>query len=199
VKLVAGLGNPGPRYAGSRHNVGFEVVDELAKRWRVGEPSFDRHFEALAGEVTRGNERVVLLKPMTYMNLSGRSVGAVAKFYKIAPGDVMVAYDDLDLPVGQIRIRAAGSAGGQKGMTSVIAALGQAVPRVRLGIGRVHRSETVDHVLSRFAPDERTEMEIAIRIAADAIECWLSEGIDAAMNRFNRRPAGDSAGGSGQA
>ncbi|HMQ17304.1 MAG TPA: aminoacyl-tRNA hydrolase [Phycisphaerae bacterium] len=196
MKLVAGLGNPGPRYDGSRHNVGFEVVEELARRWKAGALRFDRDYEALVGEAQPPAGRVLLLKPMTYMNLSGRSVSAVARFYKLDPGSLMVVYDDLDLPVGQVRIRAGGSAGGHKGMADVISAVGSPdIARVRIGIGKVHRAETVDHVLSRFAPDEREDIEQAVRTATDAVECWVAESIDVAMNRFNRRPSRDADGG----
>ncbi|MBW7906868.1 MAG: aminoacyl-tRNA hydrolase [Phycisphaerae bacterium] len=193
MKLVAGLGNPGPRYDGSRHNVGFEVVEELARRWKADALRFDRDYEALVGEAQSPVGRVLLLKPMTYMNLSGRSVSAVVRFYKLDAGSLMVVYDDLDLPVGQVRIRAGGSAGGHKGMADVISAVGSPdIARVRIGIGKVHRSDTVDHVLSRFAPDEREDIEQAVRTAADAVECWIAESIDVAMNRFNRRPSRDA-------
>lgn len=200
MKLVAGLGNPGPRYDGTRHNVGFEVVEELARRWRVAPLKFDRHFEGLVGEGQCGTERVMLLRPMTFMNLSGRSVSAAGKFYKVGPEATLVAYDELDLPVGQIRVRASGSAGGHRGMTDVLSALGsQSVPRIRLGIGKVHRSATVEHVLSRFDPQEREEMDRVVAIAADAVECWLREGIESAMNKYNRRPdVSDGNGGKGQ-
>ncbi len=191
MKLVAGLGNPGPRYARSRHNVGFVVVDELARRWGVAVDRFDRHFEALLGEATVGSQRVLLLKPQTYMNLSGRSVAAACRFYKVALDDLLVVYDDVDLPVGQIRIRAGGSSGGQKGMEDVLRHMGsQEIARIRVGIGKVHRSATVDHVLGTFAPDERESAEQAVWTAADAVECWLREDLTAAMNRFNRRADG---------
>jgi PTH1 family peptidyl-tRNA hydrolase len=188
VKLVVGLGNPGPRYAESRHNVGFAVLDELVRRWKPGEPSYDRHFEGLIVEAQRGNERLLLLRPLTYMNLSGRSVAAVQRFYKLELPDLLVVYDDLDLPVGQIRVRAEGSAGGHKGMADVLGRLGSPqIARVRVGIGRVDRSATVEYVLSRFLPEEREPIEHAVQSAADAVECWVDQGVVAAMNRFNRR------------
>ena len=190
MKLVAGLGNPGPQYAESRHNIGFLVADELARRWQVDLTGYDRRFEGQLGEAQRGEQRVVLLKPATYMNLSGRSVGAVWRFYKMTLADVLVVIDDLDLPVGALRLRADGSAGGQKGLADVLLALGSPqVARLRIGIGRVHRTATVGHVLGKFAPDERPEVDAAIKRAADAAECWLSRGIAAAMNEFNRRGA----------
>jgi PTH1 family peptidyl-tRNA hydrolase len=198
VKLVAGLGNPGPRYAESRHNIGYLVVDELARRWAADVSRYDRDFEGLIGEAQAEGQRVLLLKPMTFMNLSGRSVAAVRRFYKLATQDVLVIYDDLDLPVGQLRVRAGGSAGGHRGMTDVLQQLAtDEVPRVRIGIGKVHPSATVEYVLSRFEPDERPLMEAALTTAADAATCWLRAGIDAAMNQFNRRPRDRQPGGPG--
>lgn len=188
MKLIAGLGNPGPRYEQTRHNVGFLVVDELARRWKVDISAFDRHYEALLGEGMICGERVMLLKPQTFMNLSGRSVRSVQQFFKLALGELMIVIDDLDLPVGRIRVRGEGSGGGHRGMNDVIAKCGsQEIPRIRIGIGKVHRSETVDYVLSKFAPDEREPVEHAIVMAADATECWLKDGTTAAMNKFNRR------------
>lgn len=198
MKLVAGLGNPGPRYAESRHNIGYLVVDELARRWAADVSRYDRDFEGLIGEAQAEGQRVLLLKPMTFMNLSGRSVAAVRRFYKLATQDVLVIYDDLDLPVGQLRVRAGGSAGGHRGMTDVLQQLAtDEVPRVRIGIGKVHPSATVEYVLSRFEPDERPLMEAALTTAADAATCWLRAGIDAAMNQFNRRPRDRQPGGPG--
>ncbi|MFH1748517.1 MAG: aminoacyl-tRNA hydrolase [Planctomycetota bacterium] len=192
MKLIAGLGNPGKCYADSRHNVGFAVVAELARRWQVPEARYDRHFEALLAEAQRAGQRVLLLQPQTYMNLSGRSVGAAFRYYKLAQPDLMVVLDDMDLPVGHIRLRSAGSAGGHNGMTDVIRHLGtDQLGRLRVGIGRVHRSAMVEYVLSRFEPSERTAVEQAVATAADALECWLSGGIDLAMTEFNRKPAGD--------
>ncbi len=193
MKLIAGLGNPGPRYADSRHNVGFAVADELARRWRTAVDRFDRDFEGLTGRAQVGGDEVLLLKPATYMNLSGRSVGAAARYYKVAPADVLVVYDDLDLPVGKLRVRAAGSAGGHKGMEDVLRNLGtDVIPRVRIGIGRVHKDATVEYVLSRFAPDELPAVKAAVERAADAAATWVSRGIDAAMNEFNRKDDGES-------
>lgn len=189
MKLIVGLGNPGRAYEGTRHNVGFAVVDELARRTRADLSRFDRDFEALIGEADIAGERTWLLKPQTYMNLSGRSVVAVQRFYKLDLRDLLIVGDDLDLPPGQIRIRGGGSAGGQKGLHDVLEKLGsQDVARLRIGIGKVHRSATVDWVLSRFSPAEREEMERTIQSAADACECWVRDGVVAAMNRYNRRP-----------
>lgn len=192
MKLVVGLGNPGPRYAGSRHNIGFMVADELARRWRCPDWRHERDYEGLLTEAMRGDERAVLLKPMTLMNLSGRSVSAFVRFFKLPLAEVLVVFDDLDLPPGQLRIRAGGSAGGHRGMGDIVRALADdQVARVRIGIGKVHRSATVEHVLGRFDPAERAEIEPAIALAADAAECWIAEGVTAAMNRFNRRPSRD--------
>lgn len=188
MKLVAGLGNPGPRYAATRHNVGFLTVDELARRWRADVTRYDRRCEGLTGEASVGSQTVLLLKPATFMNLSGQSVGALQRFYKLEPADVLVIHDDLDLPVGQLRIRASGSAGGHNGMTDVLRHLGsEAVPRIRIGIGKVHRDATVDYVLGKFAPDEAPLIQDAVARAADAVQTWLARGVDAAMNEFNRK------------
>jgi PTH1 family peptidyl-tRNA hydrolase len=186
VKLVAGLGNPGPRYVRTRHNVGYAVVDELARRWAVSVEKYERRYEALLGDAQLAGERVLLLKPQTYMNLSGRSLLGVTQFYKLAGPDLLVICDDLDLPVGRIRLRAAGSGGGQKGLENILLRLASNdIPRLRIGIGKVDKSVTSDYVLSRFTPDEREVIEQVVATAADAVERWLSEGIDAAMNRFN--------------
>lgn len=194
MKLLAGLGNPGTRYAASRHNVGFAVADELARRWRSELDHYDRHFEGLTGRAQAGGAEVLLLKPATYMNLSGRSVGAAARYYKLAPSDMLVIYDDLDLPVGQLRVRAGGSAGGHRGMEDVLRNLGtEAVPRIRIGIGKVHKDATVEYVLSRFEDDELPAVQAAVARAADAAACWVARGIDAAMNEFNRRRDGEPA------
>lgn len=193
MKLLVGLGNPGRQYADSRHNVGFMVVDELVRRWKSAELRHDRDFEALVGEAQVGPERVLLLKPLTYMNLSGRSASAAARFYKIPLPDVLAVYDDLDLPLGQLRVRAEGSAGGHRGMEDLIRMFGStAIGRVRVGIGKVHRAATVGHVLGTFSPDERESAEQGIASAADAVECWVREGITTAMNRYNRRPESKS-------
>ena len=189
MKLIAGLGNPGPRYAQTRHNIGYAVVDELARRWGVRVEKYERRYEALLGEAQVASEQVLLLKPQTYMNLSGRSVLAVKQFYKLADLDLLVICDDLDLPVGRIRLRASGSGGGQKGLENILLRLASNdIPRLRIGIGKVDPSVTSEYVLSRFAPDEREAMERALSAAADAVECWLDRGIEAAMNQFNPKP-----------
>jgi PTH1 family peptidyl-tRNA hydrolase len=197
VKLVAGLGNPGPRYAQTRHNVGYAVVDELARRWGVSVEKYERRYEALLGDGQVAEERVLLLKPQTYMNLSGRSLLAVTQFYKLACPDLLIVCDDLDLPVGRIRLRAGGSGGGQKGLENILLRLASDdVPRLRIGIGKVDKSVTSEYVLSRFTPDERETIEQVVNTAADAVECWLDKGIEATMNRFNPE-RGPPAGGEG--
>ncbi len=186
-----GLGNPGRRYRGTRHNVGFRVVDLLARRWGV---SFRAEGKAEVAEAQVAGQRVVLAKPLTYMNLSGEAVSELVRRLGIPPGRVLVVYDDMDLPVGTIRVRARGSAGGHRGMASVLEAVGTPeVARVRVGIGRPG-GDAVDHVLSRFSPEEEPVVAEAVERAADAVETALQEGIERAMDRFNRRTAPASAG-----
>jgi len=195
MKLVVGLGNPGKEYVGTRHNIGWEVVDHLAAKLRfVGAPSdFARQartkFDGLAidGAASSGGEKVLLLKPTTYMNLSGRSVQAAMAFYQLAPADVMVVLDDLALPAGKIRLRPGGSDGGHNGLRDIQRALGtNQYPRLRLGIdpppqfvpGR-------DYVLGKFSEAQREPIRQAIGRACDAIVTWMESGIEKAMNRFN--------------
>mgnify|MGYP005861711021 CR=1 FL=1 len=184
VKLVVGLGNPGARYANTRHNVGFMVVDRLARRCSAAVTK--RQCSALVGLGNLGGTRVCLAKPQTYMNLSGDAVACLLRFYKIPTADLLVVYDDRDLPVGRIRLRERGSAGGHRGMESIIGRLGTSdFPRLRIGIGRPAETEAVDHVLGSFTPEERPLMEEALDRAAEAVECVLKEGTVVAMNRFN--------------
>ena len=186
MKLVAGLGNPGPRYAGTRHNVGFLVVDQLARRWAASVDKYERRWEAQLGEGHYADERVLLLKPQTYMNLSGESVAKLTRFFKIPSQRVLVVYDDLDLPLARLRLRPDGGAGGHKGIRSIIERLGtQAFPRLRVGIGRPVHGDPVDFVLQDFTADEWTDVEAALDRAVEAIEHWLSHGIDETMNVFN--------------
>lgn len=195
MKLIVGLGNPGKRYAESRHNVGFMVVDVLAARWSIGVDRHESKFEGLLGDGPVASARCLLLKPMTFMNLSGRSVAAVQRFYKLDPADVLVIYDDIDLPLGQLRLRASGSAGGQKGMTDVVRHLQtDAIARLRIGIDRRPRAATTDHVLGRFSAAERETIDVTLEEAADAVQLWVRAGIAAAMNTYNRRAAAASRG-----
>ena len=202
MKLVVGLGNPGDRYRGTRHNVGWEVLAELARR-HAPDARPESNFEAdvLRIAVPPGKGRPVfesadalLVSPLTYMNLSGRSVAAAAGFYKIEPADVLVVCDDLNLPPGRLRLRGKGSAGGQNGLKDVIARLGTGeFPRLRVGVGRPPgRVDAADHVLARPTADERTELDLAVPDAADAVELWLTRGLQAAMNAANAPPPGVS-------
>jgi len=182
--MVVGLGNPGPKYHGTRHNVGFELVDRLMAGGGVG--TFSRKFEGLIAEVEIDYHRVLLLKPETYMNLSGRSVGQAVRFHKLEPSDLLVVCDDLNLPVGKLRIRPGGSDGGQKGLRDIAAHLGtDQFPRLRIGIGEPAPGQAVDYVLSRFRGSERAVMDDALILASQAVAVWTTQGAPAAMNRFN--------------
>lgn len=193
VRLVAGLGNPGREYENTRHNVGFLLLDRMIRRQRL-DWTFSSSWQA---QWCRVGEGTFFLKPLTYMNLSGRSVRAFSQFYKLATDQTLIVYDDLALPLGQLRLRREGSSGGQNGMQSVIEHLGtSAVPRLRVGIGAVKGGRTmVDHVLSNFSNVEREALDEALDRAADAVEHAGRHGVEAAMNLFNRssasKPAGD--------
>ncbi len=193
MKVIAGLGNPGQRYERTRHNVGFRVIDELARRWNAEVTRFEKRFEALVGQAAVGGQRVLLLKPQTFMNLSGRSLLAVVQFYKLPLHDVLVVCDDMDLPVGRIRLRAQGTGGGQKGLENILLRLGSVdLPRLRIGIGKAPARFATQYVLGRFGPDEQETIAAVITTAADAAECWLRQGIAAAMNRYNRKPENEA-------
>ena len=183
--LVVGLGNPGREYAGNRHNVGFEVVAELAARAKA--PPLREKFGAEIGEATIRGERVLLCKPMEFMNVSGQSVARVAKFWKIAPESIIVVHDDLDLPFGRLKLGAGGGHGGQNGVRSVIADLGSAdFLRVRFGIGRPGAGgDAANYVLADFSRAEQKDLPELRSDAADAVEEILANGLPAAMNRFN--------------
>jgi PTH1 family peptidyl-tRNA hydrolase len=183
-RLIVGLGNPGRKYAGHRHNVGFQCLDHLAEAWGL---SFSkRKHKALLAQGHIAGLKAILAKPQTFMNLSGQAVERMARFYKVPPENILVIYDDLDLPVGKIRLRPEGGSGGHKGMKSVIEHLGSnGFPRLRVGIGRPTHGDPVDYVLSDFAPDEQIAMEQAYERAVSAVELWLTEDIVTAMNRHN--------------
>ena len=184
MKAIVGLGNPGAQYTGTRHNVGFAVVDELARRAGVDFESVPS--EALMARWRRPDAPVVLVKPLTFMNLSGQAIGELARYFKIGPADLMVIVDDVQLPLGKLRARARGSAGGHNGLKSVIAHVGDEFGRLRLGVGRGDaRRDLADHVLTRFDRDEAAEVERMITRAADAAEAFIISGIAAVMNQFN--------------
>jgi peptidyl-tRNA hydrolase, PTH1 family len=188
VKLVIGLGNPGREYDHTRHNVGFEVLDELVRRT---EATLRRSWTvpAWTGKVEIEGEGVLLVKPRTFMNRSGQAIAAMMRKRGLKPADVIVVLDDLELPCGRIRIRKQGGAGGHKGLQSVIQALGaDDFVRVRVGIGpRPAGEELVEHVLARFTAEERREVEKAVEVAADAVTAVVQDGVEKAMNRFNER------------
>ena len=185
MKLVVGLGNPGRQYAATRHNVGFMVIDRLARELNVAMTK--KMFNTLVGQGLVDREKIVLAMPQTYMNLSGQAVGALLNWHKLDPVDLIVVYDDLDLPAGTLRIRPSGGSGGHKGMQSIIEVLGtENFARVRVGIGRpeIVDMETADYVLSRLDPKE---MEEGLKTAAGAVVSTVRDGLEKAMNLYNRR------------
>lgn len=188
MKLLVGLGNPGPRYRGTYHNIGFDVVDEVARRHALGFGAAPT--DALVARLRRAGGDVLLVKPLTFMNLSGRAVGDLQRFFKAEPEDVLVIVDDVNLATGRLRLRARGSAGGHNGLKSIIACLGtDAFPRLRVGVGRGDpRRDLADHVLSRVPQDERERLREVTTLAADAAECFVELGLLEAMNRFNPGP-----------
>jgi PTH1 family peptidyl-tRNA hydrolase len=192
MKLVVGLGNPGIEYQRTRHNVGFDCIDRLARKGCDASQSPRARFQALAVEGESGGEKVLLLKPMTYMNLSGTSVAEALRFYKLDAGrDLLVVVDDIALPCGSIRLRGEGSAGGHNGLADIEAKLGtHRYARCRIGIDAPGLFPQKDYVLGRFREDQQPLVDEAIGLAIDATECWITRGITEAMNRFNRR-AGD--------
>ncbi|MBM4432334.1 MAG: aminoacyl-tRNA hydrolase, partial [Chloroflexi bacterium] len=184
MKLIVGLGNPGPRYAQNRHNVGFQCLERIA---RGNGMAFGKvMFKAYVASGQIAGTKVLLAKPLTFMNLSGQAVRPLFRWYRVALQDLLVVYDDLDLATGRIRLRKKGGSGGHKGMASIIEALGsQDFARLRIGIGRPVHGEPTDYVLGNFSPDELVDMETAYDRAEAAIEAFVTDGIDVAMNRFN--------------
>lgn len=189
MKVLVGLGNPGKKYEGTRHNVGFEVVAELIYRHRSSQGATKPKvkFEAEITELTVAGQKLLLAAPQTYMNASGRSVRQLADFFQINANDLLVACDDINLPLGQLRIRRSGSSGGQKGLENIIQHMGtQAVPRLRIGIAKPAAGrDSADYVLERFRKSELAVVDKAVQTAADAVVTWLTEGIDQTMNRYN--------------
>ncbi len=186
--IIAGLGNPTDRYTNTRHNAGFRVIDELAKRNNI--PLNTKKFNAVCGNGVIGGSKVLLLKPQTYMNASGESIRAAIDFYKLDPEtELLIIYDDISLDIGQLRIRAKGSAGGHNGIKSIIEHLGtQVFPRVKVGVGAKPAGfDLADYVLSVFPEAERAAIQEGIEDAAKATEVLLTDGIDAAMNQYNKK------------
>ena len=184
--LLVGLGNPGDQYEHTRHNVGFLVADELAERSHV--PVQRLKFRALTNTVTVGDQKVLLMKPVTYMNLSGEAVREAAAFYKIPPEHILVISDEVALAPGKLRVRRSGSAGGHNGLKNIIAHLGtDQFPRIRLGVGQKPHPDydMADWVLGKFQGEDKKAVEAAVKKAADAAECLIREGVDKAMNQYN--------------
>jgi PTH1 family peptidyl-tRNA hydrolase len=194
LKLIVGLGNPGPQYRGTRHNVGFAVADELARRHDVSFESAPA--DALMARIRGLGAGVLVVKPLTFVNLSGQAVDDLRRYLRIEIPDLLVVADDVNLPLGRLRARARGSDGGHNGVRSIIERLGtEEFARVRVGVGRGDpRRDLAGHVLARFEPDERAEIETAVERAAGAAEMFATEGIGCVMNAFNREdPSGEGA------
>jgi PTH1 family peptidyl-tRNA hydrolase len=193
-QLIVGLGNPEPKYDRTRHNIGFNAVDALAKAWQIS-LSENRKFQGIFGEGNRPRgQKIRLLKPLTYMNLSGQSIRAAADWYKIPAESVLVVYDDMDLPIGKMRMRLAGSAGGHNGMKSTIAHLGtDKFPRLRIGIGKPqtdpakNEKDTISFVLGKFSSEESQLVEKMLKLVVEAIELSLQQGIEKSMSLYNNR------------
>jgi PTH1 family peptidyl-tRNA hydrolase len=186
LRLIVGLGNPGAEYARTRHNAGFMVVEMLAERWRARWTT-ERKFQSRVARAECGQQRVLLAQPQTFMNASGEAVAALAGFYRVEPGAVLVIVDDADLPLGEIRLRPGGGTGGHHGLESLTQHLGtNEFARLRIGIGRqAGAREITGHVLGRFSQAESETMDMVLKVAADQAECWLSAGVQKAMNDFN--------------
>ena len=187
MSLIAGLGNPGPEYAATRHNIGFVLADCLAARWQAAW-RLEKKFQARLARAKWSGQKVILCQPQTFMNASGQAVGALARFYRLPVERMLIVVDDADLPLGHIRLKISGSSGGHHGLESVEGQLGtRAYPRLRLGIGRrsAEDREITDYVLGRFAAAERQLMKEVLDRAGRQVECWLEHGIERAMNEFN--------------
>lgn len=187
MKIIAGLGNPGTEYARTKHNVGFMFIDALAEALGVSASEWQAKFDALVAPARIGTQKVLLVKPQTYMNESGRAIGPLLSWYKLEPEDLIVVHDDMDIPVGTIRIRKKGSAGGHNGIKSILAHVGdEHFARVRIGIGRPLPGWTVvNHVLAPFSDEGEQKIEEAIRYLEPAVECIVTDDVDVAMNRYN--------------
>jgi peptidyl-tRNA hydrolase, PTH1 family len=184
IRLVVGLGNPGPEYKGTRHNVGFDVVDSLASEWGASW-QHSKNWHALWAK----HEKAILVKPASYMNRSGEPLAAVANFYKIEPPQILVVLDDFALELGRLRLRLEGGTGGHNGLESIILQFGtEAIPRLRIGIGAAPTEGATDHVLGRFFEEEQPMVEKTIARAADAVKWAIDKGVLSAMNQFNKNP-----------
>ncbi|WAA12344.1 aminoacyl-tRNA hydrolase [Fervidibacillus halotolerans] len=186
MKLIVGLGNPGTKYEETKHNVGFKVIDELSNRFHL--PLKKSKFRALMENGVIKGQKIILMKPLTYMNLSGEAIAPVMNYFDIPPSDLLVIYDEMDLPVGKIRLRYKGSAGGHNGVKSIIQHIGtEQFNRIRIGIDKPKLGiSTVDHVLSTFRPSDRKIIEEMIQISADACEMWLQSPFIDVMNKYNQ-------------
>jgi PTH1 family peptidyl-tRNA hydrolase len=190
MKLIAGLGNPGNEYENTRHNVGFMVLDALAGHFgtKIGQ----KKFNALVEEVYADGTKLLLVKPQQYMNRSGQAIVTAAGYYKLVSTEMLIVTDDMALDVGRIRLRAKGSSGGHKGLKDIMARLGSDnFPRLRVGIGDSGRMDSADYVLSRFSADERAAIDKTVQTAVEAVLCWLRDGIDIAMTRYNAKNDAD--------
>lgn len=187
MKLIVGLGNPGRDYAGTRHNIGFGVVTRISDKYNI--PLGSKEHKAVCGKGMIGSEKVIIAQPQTFMNLSGESVRSLADYYKVECEDIIVAYDDVSMEVGQLRVRAKGSAGGHNGIKNIIAHLGtNEFPRVKVGVGaKPEGGDLVRHVLGRFSKGDEKIIGEALDLAVDAVETIVTDGVDAAMNRYNAK------------
>ncbi|MCX8065112.1 MAG: aminoacyl-tRNA hydrolase [Candidatus Hydrogenedentes bacterium] len=186
MKVIVGLGNPGPQFENTRHNVGFMVIDRLASNLKMN--SFERKWNGMVAVKSLNGENIFLVKPTTYMNLSGKCVKTIINNILVDFQDILIVLDDVELPLGTIRIRRCGSSGGHKGLQSIIEECGtENIPRLRIGIGKsIGDFELAEYVLSPFESNEREVIEIVIDRVVDAVLCWYFEGIDSAMSKFNR-------------
>jgi peptidyl-tRNA hydrolase, PTH1 family len=187
LQLIVGLGNPGAKYERTRHNIGFQLMERLAEKWQA-EWKLEKKFQASVARVTRDGAEAILARPQTFMNASGEAVGPLSVFYRVPPEKLLVAVDDADLPLGEIRLRASGSSGGHHGLESIEQHLGtRGFARLRMGIGRTTdgRREITGYVLAPFTKAEAALVEEVLKAAAGQVECWLDAGIEKAMNRFN--------------
>jgi len=183
MHIIVGLGNPGREYEGTRHNVGFEVIDLLARKWNVS--NFQHRMEGLVAEIADGFRKILLVKPQTFMNLSGRCVSKIINFYKVPLESLMVVCDDKEIGLGRLRIRSNGSHGGNNGLRNIQEHLGMEYPRIRIGIGQPAHGDASAHVLGKFTQYERDALGDSLSKSVNAIETWLHDGLESCMNKFN--------------